>query len=217
MKPICPTCQVVIPDAEVNLAQGICRCPSCGEYHKLGFLLRDSGVVERTAQPGGSAVGHYREADSMGFIIPRNGFRGPTWFFLFFAAFWNAITWVMLGAAFKEGQMETVLFMLIFVAVGLVMLGIFLFMAFGEITVAADTRAITVIWSLKNIRFRRTALLGQIDSIEESSVYTKNYQPVYGVGIKHGKKWIKFGSNLTEDERRWMIGELRDFRAAQGY
>lgn len=40
---------------------------------------------------------------------------------------------------------------------------------------------------------------------------TQNHRPAYGIGLGYGTKTLKFGSSLKEDERRWLMGELRDF------
>lgn len=217
MKPICPKCDAPIPDERVNLAEGVAHCSGCGEYHRLSFLLRDSTTATRIAKPDDSKIEHYREPYSLGFIIPPNGLRGPSWFFLFFSLFWNAISWPIFLATVRDGEIGSILFMLIFVTVGAIVIGIFAVFTWAETTVAMDEREASVIWSIKSLRWRKSAPLDAITSIDEGQIYQQNYKPVYGVCIKHGKKEIKFGSNLSEDERRWMIGELRDFKQQQGH
>lgn len=57
----------------------------------------------------------------------------------------------------------------------------------------------------------RSGRLTDLMRITENAVYQRNYQPVYGIGLffKDGTK-ITFGSTLTEEERKWLIGELHE-------
>ncbi|WP_309382681.1 hypothetical protein [Cerasicoccus frondis] len=214
MKPICPTCNAGIPNARVNLAEGVAHCPGCGEYHRLSHLLRDSVGISRIAKPDDSKIQHYREADSMGFIIPRNGLKGAGCFFLVFALFWNSFVWFAVVDLFRKGEYGMLWFLSIFVAAGLFLIAWVMMTVFAETTIAIDTQEASVIWSIKSLRWRKSTQLDAITEIDEGELYQQNYKPVYGVCIHHGKKQIKFGSNLSEDERRWMIGELRDFKAS---
>jgi hypothetical protein len=52
------------------------------------------------------------DGNSIGLILPRGGFGRVSWFFLFFSAFWNAITWilVLVTLAIKHSVKKTLKF-----------------------------------------------------------------------------------------------------------
>jgi hypothetical protein len=212
MKLICKQCAELISAENINIKDGVCYCPRCDEVFKIASFLSDSSVVNRIEKPVSSRVQHYADPDSMGFIIPPSGLAGGGYFFLFFSLFWNAVTWTGFIASIRSGEVFPILFLIPFLLVGAITFAIFLYFIKGEFALLANTQHCHGSWSLGNLKYNRKVSVNEITDIVEEVIYTKNYQPVYGIGIKAGKgKSLKFGSGLTEDERKWMIGELRYF------
>lgn len=212
MNLVCKACSALIPPADANIAEGVCTCRQCGGFFKIAALLKDDSVVSRMARPAYSRVQFVAERDSVCLIVPPGGNRGTGVFLLLFSLFWNTISWVMFIAAIRDKQLFPVLFMTIFVAVGAGVGLIALYMFFGEFSVVADNRELRATWSLFKWSRKKIVPVSTITAVTEDVVYTKNYQPVYGVSIRHGiNKSVKFGSGLSEEERRWLIGELRHF------
>jgi hypothetical protein len=90
------------------------------------------------------------------------------------------------------------------------------FMLFAEFALLVDRQECRLAWSVFKWSRKKVLPVSSITAVTEEVVYTKNYQPVYGVGIKAGEKTVKFGSALTEEERKWLIGELRHFLRVKG-
>jgi hypothetical protein len=216
MNLVCKTCNATIAPGDANVAEGVCTCRQCGGFFKIAALLTDDAVITRIAKPAYSSVEFFSDRDSLGFIIPRGRSRGTAFFFLFFALFWNALSWTMFTVALFQGEFFAVLFLLIFVTIGAGLALVALYSFFGEFSLLADRSTCRAVWTLFKWSRTKSVITSSITAVTEEVVYTKNYQPVYGVGLKSGPKTLKFGSALTEEERKWIIGELRHFLGVKG-
>jgi hypothetical protein len=216
MNLVCQVCNVPIPAADANLAEGVCHCRQCGGFFKISALLTDEAVITRIAKPVYSKLEFFSDADSLGLMIPRGGNRGIAFFLLLFSLFWNGISWPMFLIAIHDKQLSAVLFLSVFVLIGAVVAGFAVFMLFAEFALLVDRQECRLAWSVFKWSRKKVLPVSSITAVTEEVVYTKNYQPVYGVGIKAGEKTVKFGSALTEEERKWLIGELRHFLRVKG-
>jgi hypothetical protein len=216
MKLRCPKCGATIPPASTNLADGIATCPACQEFFRIDALLRDEAAVARIEKPANSNLEFAVDRDTLGLIVPRGRGRKGAWVMVVFAVFWNAFTWFMAIAALLQKQYAPVLFLSLFMAVGILVLVIALFQMFGEFTLSIDRTECRAIWSL--FRWMRTKRIptASISAVSQDVVYTRNHQPVYGIALKHGDRSLKFGSALSEDERKWIVGEIRHFLGLRG-
>ena len=216
MNLVCKTCNAAIDPADANITEGVCTCRQCGGFFKIATLLTEDAVITRIARPAYSSVEFFSDRDSLGFIIPRGRSRGTAFFFLFFALFWNALSWTMFTVSIFQGEFAAVLFLLIFVSVGAGLALVALYSFYGEFSLLADRSTCRAVWTLFKWNRTKSLITTSITAVTEEVVYTKNYQPVYGVGLKSGSKTLKFGSALTEEERKWIIGELRHFLGVKG-
>jgi hypothetical protein len=210
MKLICPKCAAPLPPTDANLVEGVCFCSRCQEYFKISALIAGE-IAARIEKPAYTKLEFVRDADSLDLIVPRGGNRGLGLFLLCFALFWNAITWVGLVASIARGETFVILFLIPFIAIGLGTAAAALYAFCGEFTLAIDRQECCAIWSLFGLHWRKRAPLAEITGVTEGVVYTKNYQPVYGVTINTGSRAIKFGGQLGSDERKWLIGEIAHF------
>ena len=214
MRVRCKHCHAEIPNEDINVAKAICHCRPCNEVFKLADFLLDSDTVTRIEKPHYSKIESFLDDTSMGFIIPNASQKGTTIFFLIFTIIWNGISWPLFFSSLSEEDLFAKLFMLPFVIVGVITFLLFLFSWKGLFSLLIDQNDCYAVWSLFQLKYRRRIATSQISTVVEDVVYHQNYQPVYGVGIKHGKnKTLKFGSGLTEEERKWCIGEIRHFLA----
>lgn len=148
---------------------------------------------------------------------PGNGFSGTAIFFLIFSLFWNAISWTLFISALNQGERFPVLFLIPFILIGLITFLVFIFLLKGVFSILIDRDACHAVWSIHKLKHSKRFATSEITDVVEDVVYTKNYQPVYGVGIKYGsKRTLKFGSGLSEEERKWCIGEIKHFLASSG-
>ncbi|HMP00202.1 MAG TPA: hypothetical protein PKE26_13930 [Kiritimatiellia bacterium] len=213
MKLLCPACDIRIPKENIHVPEGMCACPACGEVYRIADFLRDDpDEAYRIERPAYSEIETLRSGESFAIHIPPLGFRSPARFMLFFTLFWNTMAWFMWIMAIRDRELIPILFMIPFILIGLVTLGIFLFFLRGKTHVLIDDKKMSVIRSLFGFTYRRDVTRSDIAAITHDVVYAQNYQPVYGIGIKRTSgKTIKFGANLTEEERKWLIGEIRFF------
>ena len=122
----------------------------------------------------------------------------------------------MFTVSIFQGELFAVLFLLIFVTVGAGLALVALYSFYGEFSLLADRATCRAVWTLFKWNRTKSLLTSSITAVTEEVVYTKNYVPVYGVGLKSGAKTLKFGSALTEEERKWIVGELRHFLGVKG-
>ena len=216
MKLTCPKCGAMLPPSDVNLALGLCTCTRCQEHFKIAGLITDVPVAVRTEKPAYSRLEFTADRESLGLIVPPGGDKWLGRFLLGFSLVWNTMAWpIFLGALFK-GQIAGTLFASVFAAIGALMAFFALYAYRGVFMLSLDRQRCHAIWSLLRYNYTKTAFNADITAVVEEVVYSRNYQPVYGIAIKHGASTLKFGSSLTEDERRWLIGEIRHFLAQAG-
>lgn len=211
MKLTCPKCSNPIGSADANLSEGVCVCPHCQEFFKISGLLTEDIEVTRVAKPLHTQVEFVADRETLGFIVPSGRSRGAGFFLLFFALFWNSITWLGFAGAIAKFEIIPILFLIPFILIGLLVALACVYVFFGEFTFSIDRRECRAIWSVFKWNFTRKATTAQINGVVEDVVYRKNYQPVYGIAIKHGNSTLKFGSDLNDEERKWLIGEIRHF------
>lgn len=212
MKLICKKCNTLIPSDNVNVAEGICYCRQCNEAFRIASYLAETDTVERAEKPDDTLIESYADAGSMGMIIPPGKSKSVAFFFLFFSLFWNGITWTIFIASLSKGEILPMLFMIPFILVGILTFFAFLFYLCGEFSLMIDLQKCYAIWSVSKFKYKKTVRCNEITDVAEDVVYTKNHQPMYGVGIKYGKnKSLRFASSATEAERLWIIGEIRHF------
>ena len=142
-------------------------------------------------------------------------------FLLFFALIWLAITGLVSGGfliAFLSGEeiegdfpeWALIPFFGIFWAVGLgtFYAGLRQMLARHTVTVSDGT-----------LRWRRV-MLGRVTekslackgimTLAQRVFYQQNYQPVYGIEIKGLEGKVRFGTTLSEEEKAWLVAELRE-------
>lgn len=226
VKITCPACAAEIPPAHVNVVRDVFTCAACGEGFSLSAVV--GGQSRRTSRPAHSKVEFVADQESLGLIIPPGNNRSLGWFMLFFSGFWNAVAWGIFISVLLKAKSHG--FSAFFAAPAFVLVPFFLIGALtallclycfkGQFTLALDRRECRAIWSLFRWNYSRVARTDEIAAIEEDVIYTQNHRPVYGLVIRHGKdgaKTIKFGAGLKDDERAWLIGELRHFVQAAGH
>ncbi len=166
------------------------------------------------ALPDGSKIERMPvSAEELLFHIPATGSWGG---WLFFAVFWNAISWTMLVAfLFAARQSPEMVKALAFVA-------IFPVVGIGLAYAAIRTKyASHLLYLSPSIVRLQRQLFGRrktyevptdaVVSVQKVEFYKHNYQPVFGVEIKTASKKIRFGSMLSEAEKDWLCAEIQAY------
>jgi hypothetical protein len=208
MKLICQNCNTEIGKSNVNLEEGVASCPNCNDYFRIADFLRSDEELRRIKKPHYSNIEFNKRRGKYVLFIPPTGWTSTAFSFLLFSLIWNGVSW-----SFLFINESPALFLLPFCVIGILTIGILLFTLNGNTTVRISEANIIVKWSLFGLGYSKTRKTSGLDKITEDVIYSQNYQPVYGVGLyfkQEGK--IKFGSNLKEEERKWVIGELYELK-----
>lgn len=209
----CPECGAELAEKGIDLDAGTARCFECGHVAKL-FLGRGDSVEPRVEEPAGTrAVVDRSRPGQIALYVPSRG----GCFALFCGVFWFAITGAITAGALFGGALFLLLFMIPFLVGGLVMLLIGLFIRFGVTGVYIDREQFIVTKKLFNQGWTRRGSTKDINSIRLAEGYRKNDHPVMAVQIAVGEKTYTFGSFLKDDEKAWLVSELRAFMAEIGH
>ena len=181
-------------------------------FERTQQIKNSDQVVEK---PSWSRIESYVTPDEMGFILPPTGFRGITLFFLIFTVIWNGSVWTAFWAALKSGDMGGVFFLMPFIAVGVITLCVFLYLLKVEVAILINRQEVSISRTIFGKSYSKICAYADLEQVLLIESYRQNSVPVFAVGLvfKGGKK-IKFGSNLKEDEKQWMLSEVLRFREA---
>ena len=212
MKLTCQKCNLEISSDHVNIREGVAYCSTCQEYYRIADYLRDDEELRRLSKPYYSRVTIDSVLQHHLVTIPPGGWNGTSLFFLLFGTFWNGM--VLFSLLFSKNLSGPMfLFLIPFLLTGLAIIFCTLFMVKGIAYINFNKQTIELIWQLFGIRYRKVRQTSNLAKITESVAYTKNYQPVYGIGLLFNyEKKIVFGSSLKEEERKWLIGELYEMK-----
>lgn len=100
----CPQCQASLDvKNDVNLNSGLGRCPACQIVFNVN---QKEKVFDKLSYVDPTRIEIKREYNSTVLTIPWK----KSFFFLFFATFWNVITFGVLGGFFYSGKFSEILF-----------------------------------------------------------------------------------------------------------
>jgi hypothetical protein len=216
----CPECGQK-PASRPLRGEGTLLCAACGTRASLAewaATAAEGGYVGNPDQPPANTriTRHTDAAGNMVWDIPASGKSGGL---LFFAIFWCGITGVVTaGIAFGKSSEDSggqppviflILFFAIFWAVGLGLLYAALRNMFARTRVTASPDALTLRRELFGRAKEKSVAVAELKSISQVEFYQKNYQPVRGVEIRGTRGKLRFGSILTEEEKAWLVADLR--------
>jgi hypothetical protein len=212
MKLICNQCQSIISPKNTNVPDGVCFCEKCGEFFRIASFLLFGDVIERIERPDYSNVEMVASPNAIGFVLPPLGWKGRTINFLAGTLFGNAMIWFLSFDFVNEAGGIMTLLILPFILAGVGLVLTFLFHLKGNVTLLINHSQVSVSWGLFGFEYAKKGKTLDITDIGVDVVYSQSYQPVYGVGIKFkDDKYIKFGSTLSDQEKKWIVGEIRAF------
>lgn len=212
MKILCPSCKAEIPATDINIAKGIAHCKPCNEIVDVTSFQTGAEDIALVEKPSWSRIESFVDTDDMGVIFPPLGFRGITLFFLLFTTFWNGISWVGFISALKAGELGGILFLIPFLAIGLITFGIFLYLLKVEVALLINRETVTLSRTIFGKSFTKVRSFSGLCRVERVECYRSNNRPVYGVGLEFtDEKPLKFGSNLKEEEKDWILSEVSRF------
>lgn len=208
MKLICPKCYTKIDQNHLNILEGVASCSVCNEVFRIADHLRSDEELSRIKKPHYSEVQFKNRYGEAKLIIPPEGWNGNALFFLFFALIWNGLTW-----SFLIEEKHPSFFLIPFCLIGILLIAILIYVINGKTSVTLNREKIEIKRSIFGWAHTSKRQTKNLKKITEDVMYTKNYQPVYGIGLYFSKESkLKFGSSLKEEERKWIIGELYELK-----
>ncbi len=234
----CPTCAETIPAEEADVSTGLVRCLPCNEVFRLTDLMGatpedaplEQQLPPKVERPEGAASELAVIGDQLTLLLPRGSNRAAGWFFVLFSAFWNAITWtVALGALFTSSAIPNeveaaggsgagvldlagiavFIFLIPFLLIGLGTAVAALYLFFGRTALTVDREQVVFVRSLFGREWVRRRPASDCVGVDQRLAYSRNDQPVQGIGIAFGgnRAWV-LGSGLPEREREWLCYEV---------
>ena len=204
------------------------KCGSCPWMGSIGGLNR--APEDDAASSGGGSTVRVKPADSK--IKDVVGIQKATWlipakkgfnFLMFFAAFWlsivSVITFGMItGNVDSDGgdlpAWAGGLFLIPFWLIGIGVAYTGLRMAYTELLIRVDQDAVILTRKFFNRMWDKSIPRENLGDVSLGVAYSQNNSPVYQIEIDAREgKGIKFGSNLSEGEKQWLLGGLRRFLA----
>lgn len=221
----CPSCGAH-PAATVTTPDDWLTCAECGGKSAACEWVMSGGVPRGWADRPPADTGIRRETRDDGairWLIPPSGKSGG---FLFFAVFWCAITAVVSGGFLmailfgKPAEGSNAVPPWIFVPLLLLFFGIFWAVGLGMFYVAARNKwsrtglmvtseEVVLVRTLFGRKTEKRLPRAAVEGVSAEEFYRSNETPVYGIMIKAGAKKLKFGSMLRDDEKGWLVADLR--------
>jgi len=217
---VCPSCSAlarVIPEA----ADQVITCSSCGTKATIHEWTPKEGSIrtgDADSPPTGTKI--TKDASISGTTIWKIPASGKSGGLLFFAICWCAITGIVSGGflmAFLLGEKMSgdfpgwllIPFFGIFWAAGLGMFYAAFRNKFARLQLTVDSSAVTLRRELFGRTKDITLPVSGITSVSQVQFYQQNYQPVHGIEIRGTGGKIRFGSILTDEEKAWLVADLR--------
>jgi len=223
---VCQGCGKMVTPQQMENGGQMWSCPECGYVDSsAGWLSGQDDLLapwpDVAQQPAGNQIVREETEGKVSWAIPRKkGVTGLLLFGIVWMGFVSVFSFFFISAAFRgevtvNGTEEVaspwavVGGMSIFVTVGVVLVSIGLSQKFTRrLLTVADGRFLHA----KELFGRKSMVslnIDEVDSVELVSFYQQNNRPVYGLQILSGKRKVKFGSALKEDEKRWLVTDLR--------
>lgn len=214
----CPRCSAAASYKPQRMDEVI-TCQACGYLGSvMDWVGGKKGPATHSPEPLVSTkITKESVLGSQVWNIPASGRSGG---FLFFAAFWLAITSVVSGGflyAFLSGKeieksgnfpdWALIPFFGIFWAVGIGMAYAGLRAKYAKHRVIIQGNTITIQRSLF-FKTKEKSLPDPV-SIEQVVFYSQNYTPVYGIEIKARSGKFRFGSSLRDEEKAWLVADFK--------
>jgi serine/threonine protein kinase len=160
-------------------------------------------------KPYGSRIQLNKSAYKLEIKVPPRGIRFSDTFLIFFIVMWYGMITPVSVATFNP-------FIWIFWLAGLMPLSMFIFTAFGGITLKFNRDYFIIQWKLLGLRYRQ--LEGKTSAIQNVGItdtsMSINDRPLIAAKIQAGAKEYQFGAfapELAEGEKNWLVQEIKNW------
>lgn len=216
MQLTCPTCAKPYPPENINVQTDVAHCPACNQMAHPSELMSDNFDPEViTAPPPGAWY-----SENMNETVVGATTRSPVALFMVpFMCVWSGFS---IGGIYgsqiasREFNLMMSLFGLPFVVGSILFWSITLMAIWGKSEVRLRGQNGEVFVGIGSLGWKRRFNFEDIDSVDET-LTTTNYpgRNTSGNVIElSGKSTLRFGSNLSEPRRYFMLHALRAYMSA---
>jgi hypothetical protein len=239
VSPVCPRCKGEIPGEDINVAKDVAYCRHCNLALRFSLLTdraNQNDEVDLNQPPPGTCF--RREADGL-LLSVNNRSPGGALGLLFFSLLWNGIVSVFVlltlsatmhrlgislpswfpAFAAKSGSLPWPmitflwLFLVPFIAIGLLVLGCFLNCVGGRVEIRLQNGHGILFRGIGPIGFRKSFEASEVRDVrmEDRRWRDGDGDPRHNfqIIIETAKGSLQFGSMFTEQRRRFVVGALR--------
>jgi hypothetical protein len=212
----CPECGKALHlPREMPEGDDVLQCTSCSwSGGMMDLIPSGNDWGELSSQPAGSKIVKSEIAEGVRWLMPAS--KRPN-FLCFFALIWlGFISFMSFGALFGEveGDEPTWILFLFFIPFWLVGIGVAyagLRMMLMESILLVNAEEVQLMQKLFGKVKLKKLKRADVKRVERYTAYKQNERPVYGIRVvTDGKEKLAFGSRLKEDDKRWLLSELRE-------
>ena len=204
MKLICNYCKSEIEGDGINISKGIAHCKACDNVFEIADHVRGEEALRRTPKPLDTKITITEHPQYTSVVFPEKAPNPLT--ALGIMASLIAIT---LLYVIDNKEIDTTLML-----VGLLIGGVAftLVQTCLRLEVRMNETHIVIIRSVLGIKYKSRMQLRHLKEVQNKVRASHNGHLFYSIAFVGYNIELTFGSNLTEDERNWLIGEFYTMR-----
>lgn len=210
MKRTCPKCHVEIPLEDVNVTTDIALCRQCGQTYSFAELVQDQAALDvDTSQPPGGAW--YRNQGNE-FEVGATTRSGAAFFLVPLTLLWSGGSLGgIYGTQFAKGKFDLTqsLFGIPFLLGSLALIPFTLMTIFGKVMVRSSGDQGAVFIGVGPFGRTRKFRWSELKAVRSALTKWKQNNRSVPLIELDGPKPIRFGSQLSEKRRDFMLAVLR--------
>ena len=210
VKLACPKCQAEIPPADFNVATDIALCRHCEETYSFAELSQERAAAEvDIARP---PRGAWHRSQGNEFEVGSVSRSGIAFFLVPFTLFWSGLSLGgIYGSQIAKGQfnLEQSLFGLPFLIGTMILVPVTLMTIFGKVVVRGSGDQGGVFIGVGPVGWTKKFRWSEVRLARMSLTKWKQNHRTLPVIELDGPKPVRFGSQLSEARREFMLAVLR--------
>ncbi|MBI9016579.1 MAG: hypothetical protein JEZ07_04875 [Phycisphaerae bacterium] len=219
MKIICPECNIEIPQDQINIANDLAYCPECGEAFSISEQLDEPEIELSPKVLENPPKGAWYQKNYNGFTIGATTRSvGTAVFMVPFMCVWSGFSIAgIYGSQIAKGHFDLhqSLFGLPFLIGTFVLLGVTMMAIWGKVEITVNGSDANVLIGVGNKGWKRKFTWKEINNIYEDTSSIRINDQYRQVIVLEGLKKIKFGTNLTDDRRYFILDSLKYLKSIE--
>jgi len=204
MKLICNYCKSEIEGDGINISKGIAHCKACDNVFNIADEIRGEETLRRYPKPEDTSITITEHAQYTSVVFPENKPDSLTAFGVI-----ASLVALTLLCLIENKEPNTTLML-----VGLLIGGIVftLVQTCLRLEIRMNKSHIVIIRSVLGIKYKSRMQLRHLKEVQNKARVSDSGHLYYGIAFVGFNIELTFGSNLTEEERNWLIGEFYTMR-----